>query len=84
MGTSLIAPDAVRAHLRRLLLSERIAAADSIVRLLKYTVEKTLGGEPGALKEAVHGLTEAQSLAGTDLDVENMTSAVDPAILTAS
>ena len=56
MGTSLIAPDAVRAHLRRLLASERIASADSIVRLLKYTVEKTLAGEPGALKEYTLGI----------------------------
>lgn len=55
-GTSLIAPDAVRAHLRRLLVSERIASADSIVRLLKYTVEKTLAGEPGALKEYTLGM----------------------------
>jgi TolB-like protein/Flp pilus assembly protein TadD len=56
MGTSLIAPDAVRAHLRRLLLSQRIASADSIARLLKYTVEKTLAGEPGELKEYTLGM----------------------------
>jgi TolB-like protein/Flp pilus assembly protein TadD len=56
MGTSLIAPDAVRAHLRRLLASERIASADSIVRLLKYTVEKTLAGESGVLKEYTLGI----------------------------
>jgi hypothetical protein len=55
MGTSLIAPDAVRAHLQRLLVSERIASADSIARLLKYTVEKTLAGEPGVLKEYTLG-----------------------------
>ena len=56
MGTSLIAPDAVRAHLRRLLVSERIASAASIARLLKYTVEKTLSGESGVLKEYTLGI----------------------------
>src|SRR5262245_51707818 len=56
MGTSLIAPDSVRAHLRRLLVSQRIASADSIVRLLKDAVEKTLAGDPGALKEYTLGL----------------------------
>lgn len=48
--------DDVRAHLHRVLTSAGFLGSESIRRLLAFTVEKTLAGESGQIKEYTLGL----------------------------
>lgn len=51
-----LALDDVRSHLQRVMASAGFAGSESIRRLLAFTVEKTLGGESGQIKEYTLGL----------------------------
>lgn len=50
------APDDVRAHLQRVMASAGFHNADSIRRLLEFTVEQTLAGSSARIKEYTLGL----------------------------
>ena len=56
MAHSELSPDDIRAHLGRVMASAGFAGSESIRRLLAFTVEKTLAGESGQIKEYTLGL----------------------------
>jgi TolB-like protein/tetratricopeptide (TPR) repeat protein len=56
MADSELSLDDVRAHLRRVMTSAGFLGSESIKRLLAFTVEKTLAGESGQIKEYTLGL----------------------------
>jgi len=56
MAQSERSPDEIRAHLRRVVASAGFIGTESIRRLLEFTVEKTLAGESGQIKEYTLGL----------------------------
>ena len=51
-----IPEDEVRAELDRILASKGFASAGRISKLLRYVVDKTLGGETDQLKEYAVGI----------------------------
>jgi len=51
-----LSPADIRAHLQRVMASAGFISSESIRRLLEYTVEKTLAGESGQIKEYTLGL----------------------------
>src|SRR5437764_12485930 len=51
-----LSPDDIRAHLHRVMASAGFSSAESIRRLLEFTVEKTLAGESTQIKEYMLGL----------------------------
>jgi TolB-like protein len=55
-GAELARPDQVRAELDRIVGSSAFAGSDQLKRLLRAIVERTLAGEPEALKEYTLGL----------------------------
>lgn len=56
MADSELSLDNVRAHLRRVMTSAGFLGSESIRRLLAFTVEKSLAGESGQIKEYTLGL----------------------------
>ena len=48
---------AVHAHLEKILASKEFVHSGSLRRFLSYTVEKTIDGDPGSLKESLLGTT---------------------------
>jgi adenylate cyclase len=56
MADSELSLDDVRAHLHRVMASAGFLGSESIRRLLAFTVEKTLAGESGQIKEYTLGL----------------------------
>src|SRR3954451_14304053 len=56
MAFSELALDDVRSHLHRVMASAGFVGSESIRRLLAFTVEKTLAGESGQIKEYTLGL----------------------------
>jgi TolB-like protein/Flp pilus assembly protein TadD len=56
MADSELSLDDVRAHLHRVMKSAGFMGSESIRRLLAFTVEKTLAGESGQIKEYTLGL----------------------------
>jgi serine/threonine-protein kinase len=56
MAPSELSPSDIRAHLHRVMASAGFIGSESIRRLLEFTVEKTLAGESGQIKEYTLGL----------------------------
>ena len=56
MAHSELSPADIRAHLHRVMASAGFISSESIQRLLEFTVEKTLAGESGQIKEYTLGL----------------------------
>jgi len=56
MAYAELSQDDIRAHLHRVMASAGFISSESIRRLLAFTVEKTLAGESGQIKEYTLGL----------------------------
>ena len=56
MAHSELSPADIRAHLHRVMASAGFISSESIQRLLEFTVERTLAGESGQIKEYTLGL----------------------------
>jgi len=52
-----VASSAVHTYLEKILSSKEFVHSDSLRRFLSYTVEKTIVGDPGSLKESLLGTT---------------------------